>query len=621
MSFTFGFYNSIEHDRLYDAIQVSKIFDGIILDGVYATVGEAFIVQAAEEPNLVVIGPGRAWFDHTWNENDGYLEVELSPPETILDRIDMIVIDVKGGLNRVNDILVVKGTPSSTPTNPPLIREPEHNQYPLCYILRKASEESVSQANITNAVGTSDCPFVTGVLEGLDVDLMLLQWKAAWAEFIQACQDHIDEWEDAAKEDVAKFIEAFKIQCNEFISETEAWQTIQKEDFRKFYNEFKSETIIYEEEWVDWVDHLKDILDQDALGHLLLEMEKMKADVEKQIENTRAYLDELISGFQAKTTDFLDDGSIVQTYPDGSTITTVFLSDGSIEETLRASNGVVGAVKVTEFVSDTQIVERVVGGNYPEFALSKATGVGEYINKTYNLGNEAFNDIQSIRDVANSEEMMTAIVESADAWDGLSKSPTAMTAFLASDVAMTIFAAHDNVLKTLVERELDTLITKPILVTGVVNHRAVLKFIFDDPDLQKKFLNETRMINALRDDSVLKELYTVADTSAAPFYLKDGKLMTLTLEEGEEEPTLGQYTWAVGFSLYSDQFGTENAGDYRITTSIYPTGEEGETYKYIYAGDDVVTIQSMVIRIADAISYVTVKPEISDVEFMQLVAF
>lgn len=363
MSFTFGFYNSVEEDRLYNAIQVSKIFDGIILDGVYATVGDAFIVQESGEPDFVVVGPGRAWFNHTWNENDGYLDVELEPSETILDRIDMIVIDVDERVSsRKNQLLVVTGIPSSNPQKPTLIRGPEHNQYPLCYILRKAATPIVGQAQIENAVGSELTPFVTGVLEGLDVELMLLQWRAAWAEFLQACQDGIDEWEDAAKEDVATFIEAFKIQCNEFLTETETWQTIQKESFTEFYENFKEHTVIYEQEWTEWVDHLVDILDEDALGHLILEMEKMTKDFEERLQNTKEYIDDLITGFQSKKTIFNTDGSITEKYPDDSTITTTFNADGSIDNTLRNADGEVLAVKRTTFNAN-EIDEKVYASN------------------------------------------------------------------------------------------------------------------------------------------------------------------------------------------------------------------------------------------------------------------
>lgn len=39
MAFTSGFFNSQNHDRTYNAEQMSAIFDGVITDGVYAGIG------------------------------------------------------------------------------------------------------------------------------------------------------------------------------------------------------------------------------------------------------------------------------------------------------------------------------------------------------------------------------------------------------------------------------------------------------------------------------------------------------------------------------------------------------------------------------------------------------
>ena len=51
MSVTFGFYNSKEGDRRYDAIQMSSIFDGIIQDGILQHVGTAMVVKESEALN------------------------------------------------------------------------------------------------------------------------------------------------------------------------------------------------------------------------------------------------------------------------------------------------------------------------------------------------------------------------------------------------------------------------------------------------------------------------------------------------------------------------------------------------------------------------------------------
>lgn len=69
MSVSYGFYNSMNGDRKYDATQMSSIFDGIINDGIYETIGDRFVVRTSGGMN-VVVGTGRAWFNHTWTLND-----------------------------------------------------------------------------------------------------------------------------------------------------------------------------------------------------------------------------------------------------------------------------------------------------------------------------------------------------------------------------------------------------------------------------------------------------------------------------------------------------------------------------------------------------------------------
>ena len=85
MSLTYGFYNAKQDDlgnfdRTYDAIQMSSIFDGIIMDGVLANVGEHFQLRKGVNPWEVIVGTGRAWFNHTWTLNDGPLVIDCGEP-------------------------------------------------------------------------------------------------------------------------------------------------------------------------------------------------------------------------------------------------------------------------------------------------------------------------------------------------------------------------------------------------------------------------------------------------------------------------------------------------------------------------------------------------------------
>lgn len=186
MAVTSGFYNSVGGDRKYNASQMSSIFDGIIEDGVYSTIGDHFSVTAGTG-NTVIVGTGRAWFNHTWTLNDADYPVTLEPSEVILNRYDAIVIDVNGSnAVRGNSIKAIKGTPGSSPSKPSLAKgDNDIWQHPLAYVYRPAGSSSISQSNIEYVVGKSECPFVVAAVQSVNIDSLVAQW-----------QDEFDTWFD-----------------------------------------------------------------------------------------------------------------------------------------------------------------------------------------------------------------------------------------------------------------------------------------------------------------------------------------------------------------------------------------------------------------------------------------
>ena len=196
MTVSSGFFNSVNHDRLYDAEQLSSIFDGIIVDGVYENIGDAFMVTAyPDADDTVIVGTGRAWFDHTWTLNDSQFSLKLDPPSELVGRIDAIVIDVdKTQTVRKNSILYVKGS-ESTPNDPPaLINTETHKQYPICHIDRGAILSApVQQSQIENLVGTGHCPIVTGILEAQNLENLWAQLDSEFNTWWDGIKDVLDE--------------------------------------------------------------------------------------------------------------------------------------------------------------------------------------------------------------------------------------------------------------------------------------------------------------------------------------------------------------------------------------------------------------------------------------------
>lgn len=202
MAVTGGFYNALNSDRKYNAEQMSAIFDGVINDGIFASIGDTFSVYASRD-FVVTVGTGRAWFNSKWIYNDALLPVELEEPEVLLDRIDAVVIEINTEETvRESSIKVVKGTPASTPQRPTMQHTLFVHQYPLAYINRPAGSIAITQSQITSMIGTSSCPYITGILQVQNIDNIVAQWGAQWVEWFAATtgageaamQDMIDQW-------------------------------------------------------------------------------------------------------------------------------------------------------------------------------------------------------------------------------------------------------------------------------------------------------------------------------------------------------------------------------------------------------------------------------------------
>lgn len=204
MSVTCGFFNSSSGDRKYDAEQMSNMFDGLIRDGVFATIGTALNVTASS--GLVVnVGIGKAWFNHTWTMNDAVLPLTAPESDALLDRIDAVVLEVNSTPSvRANTIKFVSGTAASTPTNPTMTNEEKVHQYPLCYIYRKSASTVIAQADITPMVGSESTPFVTGILDVISLEELLGKW-----------QDELDTWTAAEEAAFTAWFNNIKGQLNE----------------------------------------------------------------------------------------------------------------------------------------------------------------------------------------------------------------------------------------------------------------------------------------------------------------------------------------------------------------------------------------------------------------------
>ena len=295
MSVTCGFYDSLNGDRKYYASDMSKIFDGLIIDGVFASIGDCFVVKATTG-QTVNVGIGKAWFNHTWTLNDAILPMEAPDSEVLLNRIDAIVLEINATDSvRDNSIKFIQGEPASEPVRPTLTNDWNVHQYPLCYIYRAAGSTEITQAEITNMVGTDETPFVTGILQTISLDELLGQWRTQLDRFVANESADIDSWTANKEAEMLAWFENLKSDLLREQQALDEWIASEQSDF------------------MTWFNSMKDQLSTDAAGSLQNQIDR------EEVERI------LLSGFVDGTKVFSDDGTVItSTASDGRTLTKTF---------------------------------------------------------------------------------------------------------------------------------------------------------------------------------------------------------------------------------------------------------------------------------------------------------
>lgn len=191
MAVTSGFFNSSNHDRVYNNIQMGQIFDGIINDGVLPNFEDHLVVKSGSDMQ-VIVGSGRAWFNHTWTYNSTDLPLTIDSASATQDRIDAVVLRVDNSLDvRANSILIKDGIPSGSPQRPTMTKTSDISEYPLAYVKVVHGVTNITSADITNAIGTSACPLATLVENTFDTDAIIRQWQA---QFDDTMKSNKQEW-------------------------------------------------------------------------------------------------------------------------------------------------------------------------------------------------------------------------------------------------------------------------------------------------------------------------------------------------------------------------------------------------------------------------------------------
>ena len=194
MAWEFGFFNSVNGDRVYNAQQMSSIFEGLITDGVYESVGNKLAVQ----PNsgmTIQIASGRGWFKRHWVNNDTPHLMTLEASDVTLNRYAAICVRVDDSDGVRSAVPYIKYSSYATnPTKPTMTRSEYINEYCLAYVYIKAGASAITVSDIEDTrPNTELCGWVTGLIEQLNTTTLWSQWEALFTNWFNGLQDLINE--------------------------------------------------------------------------------------------------------------------------------------------------------------------------------------------------------------------------------------------------------------------------------------------------------------------------------------------------------------------------------------------------------------------------------------------
>lgn len=353
MAEKYCFFNSKNHDRVYNAKDWADYFYPLFKTGVFN--GDLQVVE--NKGMSIKINEGYAWIDGYGYHLTPELPLDLETASGNMNRKDSIVIRLDLTNKWVRAFCKTGGYYAGEGIPP----EPEVSatihEIVIAHISVKAGTTEITQDMIEDTRMDGDiCGWVCGTVDQVDFS----QIKAQFDKFFENYKEEILKQYGLYTDNIELLEVQAKNRYDNMDMEFSNYENMQKENIEKWQQDTKGYVdgwiLAVQTEYFAWLDRIKDVLDENAAGHLQNEVDDLTVDA-----FNRYY------GLQAQETLFLDDGSI-KTMNEEAEIITEFGFDEEGNETatttVKPYTGMWDYIKTTTFfaekvTSKTEKKERV----------------------------------------------------------------------------------------------------------------------------------------------------------------------------------------------------------------------------------------------------------------------
>lgn len=347
------FFKSKNKDRVYFAEDWADYHFPLFKSGVFN--GDLQVVE--NKGMSVTIKEGYAWIDGYGYHLIPDLKMDLETASGNMNRMDSIVLRLSltdrniRAFCKTGSYYAGAGVPPA-----PEITATIH-EIVIAHVSIAAGVTEITQDMIRDTRMDGDiCGWVCGAVDQIDFS----QIKAQFDRFFEKEKENTESQYNAYLERIGDLKTQAKNCYDNMDMEFKNYEKLQKENIEKWQQDEKgymdSWIATVQEEYFGWLNRIKDILDENAAGHLQNEVDDLTVDA-----FNRYY------GLQAQETLFLNDGSIKTTNEEAEIITEFsFDADGNetAVTTVKPFTGMWDYIKTTTFfaekvVSNTEKKERV----------------------------------------------------------------------------------------------------------------------------------------------------------------------------------------------------------------------------------------------------------------------
>lgn len=287
MAESYSFFNSKDHDRVYNAKHWADYFYPFFRSGVFN--GN---LQVVEDGGMRVrINDGYAWIDGYLYHLTGGLPLNLETASGNRNRIDNIVIRLDL-TNRWVKAFIVQGEYYEGEATPPekTVTTRVH-ELVIARINIPAGVTQITQDMIEDTRMNDDlCGWVVGTVQEIDFEQIYAQFTA----YQKKKTAEVDAWQKAEETSLATWVTKFKqektAQLKKIIDDLADMKDDAETQFTEWFNE---NTGAWTDEFTEWFDTVKIQLGEEAAGNLQNEINSIKAVLR---EISESEIDEIVAG-------------------------------------------------------------------------------------------------------------------------------------------------------------------------------------------------------------------------------------------------------------------------------------------------------------------------------------